>query len=223
MAKRIRVDANPEPITDSPFESLSEEILFLVLDLLDSNPLDKKSFSLVSRSFYAVESRHRWSLTPLRSELLSSILSRYNSISHLNLTKCPFLTDASLDSIASLLGSSLRSINLSGSGSYSHKGVQCLANKCLNLEEIDVSNWVELTDEVAAAIGRMGRLARVTMGRCKKVTDLGIGCIAVGCPNLRFLCLKGCVGVSDLGVALIAVKCRKLKSLDVSFTMVCIT
>lgn len=86
-----------------------------------------------------------------------------------------------------------------------------------------MSNGAELTDEVAAAIGRMSKVEHVRMGRCKKVTDLGIGCIAVGCPNLKLLCLKGCVGVTDLGVALIAVKCRRLRSLDVSFTMVYIT
>lgn len=221
--KRIRVLTKPEPKTESPFEALTEEILFLILDLLDSNPLDRKSFSLVSRSFYTVESRHRRYITPLRSELLPSILSRYNSISHLNLKLCPFLTDASLFSIASLLGLSLRSIDLSGSRSYTHKGIEYLANKCLNLEEIDVSNGADLTDEAAAAIGRMTKVERVRMGRCKKVTDLGIGCVAVGCPNLKLLCLKGCVGLSDLGVALIAVKCRRLKSLDVSFTMVHIT
>ncbi|KAJ3684117.1 hypothetical protein LUZ61_013281 [Rhynchospora tenuis] len=219
VKKRMRVEANTEP-SESPFEALSEEILFLILDLLDSNPLDKKSFSLVSRSFFAVEARHRRSLTPLRPELLPFILSRYNSISHLNLTLCPYLSDASLSSIASLLGPSLRSINLSGSRSYSHRGIECLANKCFNLEEIDVSNGVELTDEAAAAIGKMSKVELVRMGRCKKVTDLGIGCIAVGCPNLKLLSLKGCVGVTDLGVALVAVKCRKLRSLDVSFTMI---
>ncbi|KAJ4807511.1 F-box/LRR-repeat protein 3 [Rhynchospora pubera] len=170
--------------------------------------------------FFTVEARHRRSLTPLRPELLPFVLSRYNSISHLNLTLCPYLSDASLSSIASLLGPSLRSINLSGSRSYSHRGIESLANKCFNLEEIDVSNGVELTDEAAAAIGRMSKVERVRMGRCKKVTDLGIGCIAVCCPNLKLLCLKGCVGVTDLGVALIAVKCRKLRSLDVSFTMI---
>jgi F-box and leucine-rich repeat protein 2/20 len=223
MRKRIRVYANPKPKTESLFEALSEELLFLILDLLDSNPLDRKSFSLVSRSFYTVESRHRRSITPLRSELLPSILSRYNSISHLNLTLCPFLTDASLSSIASLLGPSLRSIDLSGSRSYTHKGIEYLANKCLNLEEIDISNGAEFTDEAAVVIGRMTKVERVRMGRCKKVTDLGIGCVAVGCPKLKLLCLKGCIGLSDLGVALIAVKCRQLKSLDVSFTMVYIT
>jgi F-box and leucine-rich repeat protein 2/20 len=221
MNKRIRSDSIPEPNTTSPFESLSEEVLFLILDLLNSNPLDGKSFSLVSRFFYHVESRHRRRLAPLRSDLLPSILTRYDSISHLNLTLFPRLTDASLATIASILGLSLRSIKLPGSGSYSHEGIECLAEKCLNMEEIDVSNRVELGDEVAAAIGKMGMLERVSMGRCKKVTDLGIGCIAVGCPNLRLLCLKGCVRVTDLGVGFVAVKCRKLKSLDVSFTMVC--
>ncbi|KAJ4786862.1 F-box family protein [Rhynchospora pubera] len=220
MDKRIRVDLNLEQNPISPFESLSEEVLFLILDLLNSNPLDRKSFSLVSRSFYKLESCHRRWLTPLRLDLLPSILTRYSSISHLNLTLCSRLTDVTLASIASLLSSSLRSINLSGSRSYTHKGIECLAEKCFNLEEIDVSIRVDLGDEVAAAIGKMVKMERVNMGRCKKVTDLGIGCIAAGCPNLKLLCVKGCVGVTDLGVKLVAVKCRKLQSLDVSFTMI---
>ncbi|KAJ3680902.1 hypothetical protein LUZ60_015391 [Juncus effusus] len=217
MAKRMRVGEIQDP---NPFELLSEEILFEILDLLEASPVDKKSFSLVSRSFYAAEARHRRSLRPLRADLLPNVLLRYDAVECLDLRLCPRVTDASLSTIACNLKLSLRAVDLSGSRCYSQKGIESLANGCGELREIDLSNGVDLTDEAASAIGKMGKLERVKLGRCKKITDLGIGCIAVGCADLKVLSLKGCVGVTDLGVALIAFKCRKLESLDVSYTMI---
>ncbi|KAL8241461.1 hypothetical protein R6Q59_014815 [Mikania micrantha] len=48
-------------------------------------------------------------------------------------------------------------------------------------------------------------LTSLVVARCKSVTDIGIGCIAVGCSKLKTLNLKWYLGVSDLGVALIGV------------------
>lgn len=49
------------------------------------------------------------------------------------------------------------------------------------------------------------------------VTDIGVGCIAVGCRKLRLLNLKWCVGVGDLGVGLVAIKCKDIRVLDLSY------
>ncbi|XP_072976443.1 F-box/LRR-repeat protein 3-like [Typha angustifolia] len=204
----------------NPFESLAEGVVFLILDRLDQNPLDKKSFSLVSRSFHAIESSHRRTLRPLRSDLLPAVLSRYSSVSHLDLSLCPRVSDAALAYIARFLRSSLRSIDLSQSRSFSHAGIERLALNCAALVEIDLSNAMDLSDAAAAAIGRAKNLERLWLSRCKMVTDMGIGCIAVGCSNLRLLCLKWCLGVTDLGVGLVAVKCRKLQCLDISYTTI---
>lgn len=48
---------------------------------------------------------------------------------------------------------------------------------------------------------------------------MGLGCVAVGCTELRELSLKWCLGLTDLGIQLLALKCRKLTSLDLSYTM----
>lgn len=199
------------------FDLLCEEIVFSILDFLDENPLDKKSFSLVCKSFYAIESRHRKTLKPLRSEHLTKILNRYSSVTILDLSLCPRITDVSLNVISSSCKEMLRSINLSRSKIFSHVGLSNLVMNCANLVEIDLSNATELKDLAASAIAEAKNLERLWLVRCKSITDIGIGCIAVGCKKLRLLSLKWCLGVGDLGVDLIAVKCIDIRSLDLSY------
>ncbi|XP_043703859.1 F-box/LRR-repeat protein 3-like [Telopea speciosissima] len=201
----------------NPFEILTEEILFLILDFLDENPLDKKSFSLVCKSFYTAEARHRKTLKPLRSELLTTILERYPSVTHLDLTLCPRIIDNSLILISSVCNSSLRSIDLSSSKCFSHVGLSNLVLNCSSLVELDLSNGTELTDFAAASIAEARNLEKLWLARCKLISDLGIGCIAVGCKLLKLISLKWCLGVTDLGVGLLAIKCKDICSLDLSY------
>ena len=96
-------------------------------------------------------------------------------------------------------------------------GLLNLAVKCENLVELDLTNATELKDSAAAMVAEARNLERLWMGRCKMVTDMGVGCIAVGCRKLKLLSLKWCVRVGDLGVGLIAVKCKDIRSLDLSY------
>ncbi|KAL6002898.1 hypothetical protein ACLOJK_023120 [Asimina triloba] len=211
------------PMADptTSFSALSDEILFSLLDSLSDSPSDVKSFSLVCKSFFDLESRHRLTLRPYRLDLLPSILThRYRHVHHLDLTLCPLLSDISLSVVATACRSSLLSIDLSRSRLFTHVGLADLVSNCPSLVEIDLSNASEMTDVGAAAISRARNLERLRLVRCKKVTDLGIGCIAVGCPKLRMICLRWCLGVTDLGVGLIAVKCREIRSLDLSYLQI---
>ncbi|CAN1276870.1 F-box/LRR-repeat protein 3 [Linum perenne] len=201
----------------SYFDLLSDEVVFAILDFLGSNPLDRKSFSLVCRSFYHTESRHRRSVKPLRHEHLPRILSRYRSVSRLDLSLCPRISDGSLSLISGSCGETLRSIDLSRSRFFSYGGLVSLAVNCKNLVEIDLSNATELRDAAASAVAEAKNLEKLWLGRCKLITDMGVGCIAVGCKKLRLISLKWCLGVTDLGVGLIAVKCKELRSLDLSY------
>lgn len=202
------------------FDALAEETFFMILDCLDSDPLDKKGFSLVCKSWYAAESRHRRVLKPRRVDLLPAVLSRYPSVSRLDLSFCPRVTDACLAMVALTLGSSLRSIDLSRSRSFTQAGLESLVTNCSTLVEIDLSNATELSDAAAATIGRAKNLEMLSLNRCKMVTDMGLGCIAVGCPRLRTLSLRWCLGVTDLAVGLVAVKCKEIRSLDISYVQV---
>ena len=200
------------------FDLLSEEIIFIILDYLNyTNPQDRKSFSLVSKSFYSVESKHRRTLKPLRSEYLPSILHRYSQISTVDLTLCPRITDYSLSIIASTYANTLHFVDLSRSKFFSGDGLAVLVANCVNLKGLDLSNSMNLRDSAVAAIGEAKNLENLWLGRCKFVTDIGIGCIAVGCPKLKLINLKWCLGIGDLGIELVAVKCKELRSLDLSY------
>ncbi|KAF7825472.1 F-box/LRR-repeat protein 3 [Senna tora] len=205
------------PETQNPFDVLSEELIFTILDLLDPNPLDKKSFSLVSKSFYSIEAKHRRNLKPLRSDHLSVLFKRYPYVTHLDLSLCRRVTDDSLSIVTNAYRFTLQRIDLSRSKFFSGDGLLSLATNCKNLVELDLSNATELRDAAVSAVAEAKNLEKLWLARCKLITDMGIGCIAVGCKKLRLVCLKWCVGVGDLGVELIAIKCRELRSLDLSY------
>ncbi|KAI4374216.1 hypothetical protein MLD38_012232 [Melastoma candidum] len=205
--------------SNNPFDALSDEIVFLILDHLLPRSLDAKSFSLVCKSFYSIESLHRRHLRPLRTRHLPSVLSRYPNLSRLDLSLCPRVSDSTLDLLSSFpsVSPSLRSIDLSRSRFFTSSGLSSLALRCSNLVDVDVSNATDMRDAGAAALAQAKNLERLRMTRCKMVTDIGIGCVAVGCRKLKELVLKWCLGVGDLGVGLVAVKCKELRTLDVSY------
>ncbi|KAI3944534.1 hypothetical protein MKW92_049863 [Papaver armeniacum] len=199
-----------------PFEFLSDEIIFTILDSLSSSPLDLKSFSLVCKSFHSLESKHRKTLKPYSPKLLNKILTRYPFVSSLDFSLCPRVTDKTLCLISSSIG--LKSINLSRSKFFTHLGVSSLvSNNCLSLTEIDLSNGISLNDSTASVISEAKNLEKLWLSRCVLISDMGIGCIAVGCKKLKLLDLKWCFSLSDLGVGLVAVKCKQLQSLDLSY------
>lgn len=218
-AKRRRpTESSSSPANSNQFDSLPDDLLHLILDHLP-DPIDKKSFSVVCRRFLAVESLHRRKITPLRLPLLAAALARYPQASAIDFSLLPRITDAALSASAAAVGRTLRSVDLSRSRGFSHAGISAVVASS-SLVELNLSNATELDDRAAAAVGEARNLRRLWLARCKSVTDMGIGCIAVGCPKLRFICLKWCIGISDLGIGLVAIKCRELTSLDLSYMQV---
>lgn len=215
--KTHKTNKRMKATSTNPFDILTEDIIFMILDNLADDAFAKKSFSLVCKDFYSIESRHRKSLKPLRSELLPRTSRRYRLVSHLDLSLCPHVHDSTLSASSSMWKSTLRSINLSRSRFFTSLGLSILFTNCLGLVEVDLSNGTELTDAAAAAISEAKNLEKLWLGRCKLISDMGIGCIAVGCRNLKLLCLKWCLRITDLGVELVALKCKEIRSLDLSY------
>ncbi|KAH1266304.1 F-box/LRR-repeat protein 3 [Glycine max] len=216
MKKQKRSD--PQNDTTNPFEVLTEELMFVILDFLETAaPLDKKSFSLTCKWFYSLEAKHRRLLRPLRAEHLPALAARYPSVTELDLSLCPRVGDDALALVAGAYAATLRRLDLSQSRRFTGSGLMSLGARCEYLVELDLSNATELRDAGVAAVARARNLRRLWLARCKNVTDMGIGCIAVGCRKLRVICLKWCVGIGDLGVDLVAIKCKELTTLDLSY------
>ncbi|GAA0160927.1 hypothetical protein LIER_17367 [Lithospermum erythrorhizon] len=153
----------------------------------------------------------------IKNHFLLFILKRYTHVNNLDLSLCPRITDSSMTLISKSCKNMLRSINLSRSKFFTHAGVSNLVMNCVNLVEIDLSNATWIQDLAAAAIAEAKNLEKLWLVRCKSITDIGIGCIAVGCRKLKLLSLKWCLGVGDLGVGLVAVKCKGMQCLDLSY------
>ncbi|KAL5133220.1 F-box/LRR-repeat protein 3 [Glycine soja] len=209
--------SEPQNDTTNPFEVLSEELMFVILDFLQTTSLDKKSFSLTCKLFYSVEAKHRRLLRPLRAEHLPALAARYPNVTELDLSLCPRVGDGALGLVAGAYAATLRRMDLSRSRRFTATGLLSLGARCEHLVELDLSNATELRDAGVAAVARARNLRKLWLARCKMVTDMGIGCIAVGCRKLRLLCLKWCVGIGDLGVDLVAIKCKELTTLDLSY------
>eukprot|EP01018_Ginkgo_biloba_P000375 Gb_39800 [translate_table: standard] len=201
------------------FNALDDEILVTILDKLQ-DPIDRKSWCLVCKHFFRLEARSRKRVQLIRSELLPRILQRYSEIEHLDLSLCSQITDKSLGHVAQISGHHLLSINLSKLGTFTHLGLSQLVKGCESLVEINLSNCHEIVDTAAAAIAHARNLQSLQLVKCKQITDIGLGCIAVGCSKLQSLNLKWCMGITDLGVELVAVKCKELKNLDLSYLQI---
>ncbi|KAL2337864.1 hypothetical protein Fmac_012310 [Flemingia macrophylla] len=206
--KRHHGTQNDDATTDNPFEALTEELLFAILDFLDAEPSAKKSFLLVSKWFYTVEARHRRVLRPLRAEHLPALAGLYRSVSEVDLSLCPHVGDGALEVVAGAYAVTLRRLDLLLSRRFTGSGLLSVGEGCGGLVELNLSNATKLRDGGAAAVAQAGNLRKLWLGRCKLVTDMGIGCIAVGCRKLRLICLKWCVGIGDLGVDLVAIRYR---------------
>lgn len=201
----------------NPFESLTEEVIFSILDFLEPHPQSKKSFSATCKSFRSIESRHRKSLKLLHSHFIPRAARRYSHIHRVDFTHCAKVDDGALSAAAAAYSATLRSVDLSKSRFFTHVGLSSLATKCGGLVELDLSNATELRDSGAAAVAEAKNLEKLWLARCRLVSDIGIGCIAVGCKKLKLLSLRWCVRITDLGVGLIANKCRELRALDLSY------
>lgn len=77
------------------------------------------------------------------------------------------------------------------------------------------SEWV--TDDVVIKLSRGGRLRRVQLFRCWRVTDKAIRKLVMeNGSNLEVLELAGCSGVTDKALRSIGKFCRRLESLDLT-------
>eukprot|EP01018_Ginkgo_biloba_P027920 Gb_24899 [translate_table: standard] len=204
---------------DNILSVLDDDILLRILEKLQ-DPIDRKSWCLVCKHLFHLEAVCKKKLQLMRGEMLPAILLRYSKVQHLDLSLCPHITDQCLEHVARISGQHLLSINLSRLGWLSQSGLALVARSCQSLVEIDLSYCARIGDNEAAAISEAKNLQSLKLVKCQKISDMGLGWIAVGCSKLQSLNLKWCVGITYLGIELVAVKCKELRFLDLSYLQI---
>ena len=112
------------------------------------------------------------------------------SLTHLDVTYCGEVTDASL--VAMSYCPRLISVHFASCYRVTDSGVEALASHCRYLEHVQ-------------------------MGGCPRVGDRGVVALAEHCPRLQYLDAGFCSSVSDVGVVTLARKCVHLRHLDVQY------
>ncbi|XP_075870871.1 F-box and leucine-rich repeat protein 13 [Nelusetta ayraudi] len=159
-------------------------------------------------------------------------------LAYLNLSYCEKLTSACLEWIA---GSSIRTLDLSGCNigdeglaamegtrlkklvlaeciEITNNGIESLCKNVRELEYVDISYCMGLSDMAIRAISFYCRgLITLRMGGCSQMTDVAVQYLTIGSVYLRVLDLSGCILLTDDSAAYLVRLCPPLSSI----TMAC--
>ena len=94
-------------------------------------------------------------------------------------------------------------------------GVKCIGKRCVRLKYLNIRGCEGVSDVgVIHVVQNCLKLRSLDIGKCS-ITDSSLQTIAIHCPQLKKLSLKGCTGISDTGVKSIAAQCCSLQYLNV--------
>eukprot|EP01090_Pellita_catalonica_P015094 TRINITY_DN3994_c0_g1_i1.p1 TRINITY_DN3994_c0_g1~~TRINITY_DN3994_c0_g1_i1.p1 ORF type:complete len:802 (-),score=55.12 TRINITY_DN3994_c0_g1_i1:40-2226(-) len=232
-------------ITDQGLQSCSFPHL-VSLDLSNSPHITGTSFPWISALSPKLEHLNASCCRALVASAFSS--ARFGNLQTLDLTRCLCVSDDTLLDISKLGNGGLKKICLGDCEDVSDVGLVQLLSLHHDLEKVDLSKCMHLTDEAvnALAFHAQASLTRLSLSGCTKitdkalrilgqsclglvwldisgcesVTDSGLAAIASGCPALENLSLAECTRISDPGIADLARKCPHLQSLSVAFCTV---
>lgn len=176
---------------DSRLFTINEEILGLIVDYMDF--ADILRFSTISKK--------------CRDFLLhNDKILHYVDLSHLNKR----ITDAAAASIASLVGTRARRLNMSQCFYITDEGFKTLIENMSNIESMDLNSCWLLTDKSLPLLGAICPcLVKLDLSNCRKITDGGIFRLldektSRGYPGLTDLSLSYCKKLSDMTMSHLA-------------------
>ena len=113
----------------------------------------------------------------------------------------------------------LEKISLSGCTFVTDEGVKKIAEGCLNLVGVDLSDNTLITNaslrHLSNSLG--SRLITLNLSGCRQIKDDGIKEIAESCTYLRRLRLAFCEHITDDGIMYLGLYCHSMTELDLSW------
>lgn len=94
-------------------------------------------------------------------------------------------------------------------------GVKCIGKRCVKLKYLNVRGCEAVSDVgIIHVVQNCLKLRSLDIGKCS-ITDSSLQTIAIHCPQLKKLSLKGCAGITDAGTKSVAAQCCSLQYLNV--------
>ncbi|XP_008243014.1 PREDICTED: F-box protein SKIP1-like [Prunus mume] len=163
---------------------------------------------------------------------LSFVAQRCPNLEVLSIKCCPNVTDSSMADIA-FRCPMIRELDISYCHEISHESLVLIGRNCPNLKILkrNLMNWLDPSEHAgvvpdeylktcpqdgnseAAAIGKsMPNLEHLEL-RFSKVSAKGFALISVGCPNLEYLDLFGCVNLTSRDIENATSNLKNLKEI----------
>ncbi|XP_024391687.1 EIN3-binding F-box protein 1 isoform X2 [Physcomitrium patens] len=155
--------------------------------------------------------------------VLTALVQGKGNLRTLNLSKCHGLwNEEKRANEVSLECLSLKTLNVTGCKNVGVEPVVKMCLRCPLLENLDLSQMVDLNDEAIISVieGCGEHLVSLNLTNCKNITDVVVAAIASHCGDLERLILDGCYQVGDSGLQMLAAACPSLKELDLSGTSI---
>jgi hypothetical protein len=111
---------------------------------------------------------------------------------------------------------SLTSLDLSGCGQITNRGVSSLAFHVSHLDELHLQGCTRVTSESIALLAQNCRALKIlNLQGCVRIDDVAIDELTRHCFDLEVLNLQGCRRLTDASLFAIACNCSNLASLDI--------
>ncbi|XP_006266653.2 F-box and leucine-rich repeat protein 13 [Alligator mississippiensis] len=131
----------------------------------------------------------------------------------LNLTNCFQVTDVSVVKIAQRCHN-LNYLNLRYCENVTDIGIEALGNM-LSLISMDISG-TNISDMGLGALGNSGRMKELSVSECKKITDIGIQKFCQGVTDLQYFNVSYCPQLTNETAKALALYCHNLTSLNLA-------
>jgi EIN3-binding F-box protein len=118
---------------------------------------------------------------------------------------------------------SLRFLTIKDCPGFTDASLAVLGMICPQLEQVDLSGLVEITDNGLLPLIRSSEvgLIKVVLSGCKNVTDVAVSSLVkANGKSLKKVSFEGCSKITDAGLFAISESCTELVELDLSNCMV---
>jgi hypothetical protein len=104
---------------------------------------------------------------------------------------------------------------IGGRVKFCDEDIKLIAKNCVNLKEISLTNRHNITDNSIVYIAKVcnGKLTKLCLDGCKRVSDQSIMALACNCPNLQYLSLSNLPDLENISILCIANYLSKLEYL----------
>ncbi|KAL3916183.1 MAG: hypothetical protein SGILL_005294 [Bacillariaceae sp.] len=153
---------------------------------------------LLAHSYTSLQSLFLSGFQQLEKQDLHPALAQLQSLRTLDITRCTNMDDSTLHLIAKHLSGALQVLYLKGLKNVSDQGLQSICQSCSQLEVLDLSQVMDITDKSGTAIQRLKKLRALFLRDNFQLTNKSLDTITKQCIKLRQLTLWGIIRMEHL-------------------------